>query len=122
MLFKMLGIEEAYKRQQAEHETNLPRPRQVFITLSGVLAKTVEVDYSKLASSAAAARGADTHGLPAEQANAERGLVGEVRARTGSVRLLSDAIQHNVHSAHGCLQCSRATNGGSRERAHTLTT
>ena len=75
MLFKMLGIEEAYRRQQAEHETNLPRPRQVFITLSGVLVETVQAYYSKLVSSAAAARGEETHGLQAEQADAERGLV-----------------------------------------------
>ena len=57
MLFKMLGIEEAYKRQRVECTGSLPlyRPRQVFVTQSRVLADKVEEYYVKLAASGSAA-------------------------------------------------------------------
>jgi hypothetical protein len=49
MLFKMLGIQRAYEKQQS----SMPKPRQVFVTQSRVLAVKVEEYFAKLLDSLA---------------------------------------------------------------------
>ncbi|KAI0693657.1 hypothetical protein BC835DRAFT_1352925 [Cytidiella melzeri] len=56
MLFKMMGIERAYDNLRAEYDQDLPRPRQLFVTQSRVLAEKVQEYYTKLAESHAAAK------------------------------------------------------------------
>lgn len=55
MLFKMLGIERAWDSVRRSVDENIPRPRQVFVTQSRVLAEKVEEYYKKLAESHIAA-------------------------------------------------------------------
>ncbi|KAH6876648.1 hypothetical protein BKA70DRAFT_1576722 [Coprinopsis sp. MPI-PUGE-AT-0042] len=55
MLFKMLGIERAY-RIQSEQSEDARKPRQIFVTQSRVLATRVEEYFSKLLESLAAAK------------------------------------------------------------------
>lgn len=49
MLFKMLGIQRAYEKQQS----SMPKPRQVFVTQSRLLAVKVEEYFAKLLDSLA---------------------------------------------------------------------
>ena len=51
MLFKMLGIERAWE----SHRETMPKPRQLFVTQSRVLAEKVEEDFAKLLESLAPA-------------------------------------------------------------------
>ena len=51
MLFKMLGIERAWEA----HRATLPKPRQLFVTQSRVLAEKVEEYFAKLLESLASA-------------------------------------------------------------------
>ena len=51
MLFKMLGIERAY----VMHKDSMPKPRQIFVTQSRVLAGKVEEYFSRLLDSLATA-------------------------------------------------------------------
>ena len=51
----MLGIERAWDGVQESLDADIPRPRQVFVTQSRVLAEKVEEYYRKLAESHAAA-------------------------------------------------------------------
>lgn len=53
MLFKILGIERAWDDHSVH--SNIPRPRQVFVTQSRVLAEKVEEYYQKLTESSIAA-------------------------------------------------------------------
>jgi hypothetical protein len=53
MLFKMLGIERSWEA----HRDVLPRPRQVFVTQSRVLASKVEEYFGKLLDSLASGHG-----------------------------------------------------------------
>lgn len=55
MLFKMLGIERAYG-QQCSDSSSVPKPRQLFVTQSRVLASRVEEYFSKLLDSLAVAK------------------------------------------------------------------
>lgn len=78
MLFKMLGIEKACENLSKAYEEKLPRPRQLFVTQSRVLAEKVEEYYAKLAASHAAAQRTTEESvrLAAEQqAKEDRGLV-----------------------------------------------
>ncbi len=56
MLFKMLGIERSWNLMNDSTEEKIPRPRQVFVTQSRVLAEKVEEYYAKLSKSCAAAQ------------------------------------------------------------------
>ncbi len=56
MLFKMLGIEISWDLMNDSLEEKIPRPRQVFVTQSRVLAEKVEEYYAKLSKSCAAAQ------------------------------------------------------------------
>ncbi|KAK0207928.1 hypothetical protein DFS33DRAFT_393620 [Desarmillaria ectypa] len=74
MLFKMLLIERTFQLM----DSDLPRPRQVFVTKSRILAKKVQEYFAKLASSLAIASqsSADLRGLPrAPQYQDDLGLV-----------------------------------------------
>ena len=51
MLFKMLGIERSWEKVQEEFAGTIPRPRQMFVTQSRVLAERVEEYYTKLVES-----------------------------------------------------------------------
>ncbi|KAL4254519.1 hypothetical protein ABKN59_003247 [Abortiporus biennis] len=51
MLFKMLGIERTYDNLRGTLHDDFPRPRQIFVTQSRVLAEKVEEYYSKLSES-----------------------------------------------------------------------
>ena len=51
MLFKMLGIERAWE----SHRETMPKPRQLFVTQSRVLAEKVEEYFAKLLESLATA-------------------------------------------------------------------
>ena len=53
MLFKMLGIERAWQMQMSG--SNVPKPRQIFVTKSRVLATKVEEYFTKLIESLALA-------------------------------------------------------------------
>lgn len=78
MLFKMLGIEQAYDNMRADYEEDLPRPRQLFVTQSRVLAEKVEEYYAKLAASySATLRTAEESSELAaqQQAREDQGLV-----------------------------------------------
>ncbi|THG96062.1 hypothetical protein EW026_g5704 [Hermanssonia centrifuga] len=56
MLFKMLGIERSWDLMNDSTKEKIPRPRQVFVTQSRVLAEKVEEYYAKLSKSCAAAQ------------------------------------------------------------------
>lgn len=56
MIFKMLGIERAHETIRDEYDPDARRPRQLFVTQSGVLAEKVQDFYVKLAIEQAAAR------------------------------------------------------------------
>ncbi|KAK0443136.1 uncharacterized protein EV420DRAFT_1649415 [Desarmillaria tabescens] len=74
MLFKMLLIERTFQLM----ESNLPRPRQVFVTKSRMLAKKVQEYFAKLVSSLAIASepSADVTNLPrAPQYQSDLGLI-----------------------------------------------
>ena len=76
MLFKMLLIERTFQLM----ESNLSRPRQVFVTKSKVLAKKVQEYFAKLASSLAMASQSYTdltNRARASRYQAEPGLVHE---------------------------------------------
>ena len=78
MLFKMLGIERTWDTLQDTLQDTLPRPRQLFVTQSRVLAEKVEEYYRKLSQShAAAQRTAEESDqlAAAKQANQDQGLV-----------------------------------------------
>ena len=71
MLFKMLGIQRAWEIQTS----GMPKPRQIFVTKSRVLAKKVEEYFTKLLESLALA-GYSLEDLKRMQVrNAESGLV-----------------------------------------------
>ena len=55
MLFKMLGMEQAYKSVRDVFGREPPRSRQLFVTQSRVLAEKVQEYYAKLTTSQAAA-------------------------------------------------------------------
>lgn len=77
MLFKMLGIEQAYDHRRVQHSGETSRPRQLFVTQSQVLADKVREYYMKLATSQAAARrtAEESKKLAAEQKQqVEQGL------------------------------------------------
>ena len=54
MVFKMLGIERTWEQKREEFSGVIPRPRQMFVTQSRVLAEKVEEYYGKLSQSLAA--------------------------------------------------------------------
>ncbi|KAI0089831.1 hypothetical protein BDY19DRAFT_992789 [Irpex rosettiformis] len=74
MLFKMLGIEQARDSVRASHGGELPRPRQLFVTQSRVLAEKVQEYYTKLSMSQAAAyrTAEESTRLAAEQKDPEK--------------------------------------------------
>ncbi|KAG7450843.1 uncharacterized protein BT62DRAFT_1001658 [Guyanagaster necrorhizus] len=73
ILFKMLLIEQTFRLM----ESGLPRPRQVFVTKSRMLAKKVQEDFSNLASSLAIASrpSADLMNLSRAQYQDDIGLI-----------------------------------------------
>lgn len=56
MLFKMLGIEQTWDDMAGSYSEVMPRPRQLFVTQSRVLAEKVQEYFYKLYNSRAAAR------------------------------------------------------------------
>lgn len=56
MLFKMLGIERTWEDMRKDSDSDIFRPRQVFVTQSKVLAERVQEYYTKLTESHAAAQ------------------------------------------------------------------
>lgn len=56
MLFKMLGIERTYDSMRETMLESFPKPRQIFVTQSRVLAEKVEEYFTKLSESHAAAQ------------------------------------------------------------------
>ncbi|KAI0079047.1 hypothetical protein K474DRAFT_723989 [Panus rudis PR-1116 ss-1] len=77
MLFKMLGIERTWDSMREEFQ-DLPRPRQIFVTQSRILAEKVQEYYAKLIESHAAAQRSVEESLKLAEAKAvadDQGLV-----------------------------------------------
>ena len=77
-MFKMLGIERTWDNLRDTFHDTFPRPRQLFVTQSRVLAEKVEEYYRKLSQSHAAAQrtAEESHQLAdAKQATHDQGLV-----------------------------------------------
>ncbi|CAL1697343.1 unnamed protein product [Somion occarium] len=78
MLFKMLGIERTWDGMRETMLQGYPKPRQIFVTQSRVLAEKVEEYYAKLSESHAAAQRTVEQSVQmaeAKQAVEEQGLV-----------------------------------------------
>ncbi|KAI0089819.1 hypothetical protein BDY19DRAFT_1047690 [Irpex rosettiformis] len=90
MLFKMVGIEHSHVIVRTGYSGELPRPRQLFVTQSRVLAEKVQEYYVKLSMSQTAAHmtAEESMRLAAEQKDPER-------------RVLVDKDEEEFH--HGTL-------------------
>ena len=125
MLFKMLGIERAWET----HRATMPKPRQLFVTQSRVLAEKVEEYFAKLLESLASAGRslAELRDLAERQRNREeQGLVdrdeeiywrGDLPKRYGALKeehFPMFLTYDHVRLVVGCSRCGKLMEPGGR--------